>query len=180
MQYPIICVLGRRGSGKTLLMTAIAHDESKAGTKIFANYRLFGIPCTNITWEMLLDMPDWLHDGIILLDEIQMGADAYEIFKKGNKAITKLATQIRKRKLTMYYATQVFTMATKRLRQQTNYIIEVTATTVQGLSHVRVYDHMQEITGEIIREFDFDGRLYYNMYDTNEIIEGIEENDPNE
>ena len=172
MKYPIFCVLGDRGAGKTCLMTRMAYHYSKIdGLKIYSNFHLKDIPYTPISFAQLAQLPDYLYNAIVLLDEIQIGADAYEIFKRSNKAITKFATQLRKRKITLYYSTQVFTMATKRLRQQTNYIIECNTTEHNGIFNIKTFDKNLPPKQQFINEFIFDGRPYFNMYDTDEVID---------
>ena len=169
MEYPISCVLGARGSGKTLFMTSLAYAYHKEGKKIYANYHLIDIPYKHITFEELAALPAELNDAIVLLDEIQIGADAYEVFKKSNKMITVFATQLRKRKITLYYSTQVFTMVTKRLRQQTNYIIQCDPIQA-GITKISIFDRDKPFMDQYIKTFNFDGRPYFNKYDTNEVI----------
>lgn len=172
MKYPITCILGVRGSGKTLFMTGLAHRYYlQDGVKIFANYHLKKIPYQYITFKELSTLPDYLYDAVVFLDEIQVGADSYEIFKKSNKAITTFATQLRKRRITLYYSTQVFTMATKRLRQQTNFIIECHPTGNNGLVDILVFDRGLPFQQQLIKEFLFDGRPFFGAYDTDEVIE---------
>lgn len=171
MNYPIFCVLGDRGAGKTCFMTRQAKHYADEGMKIFSNYHLIGIDYQPISFAQLAILPDYLENAVVFLDEIQIGADAYEIFKRSNKAITKFATQLRKRKITLYYSTQVFTMATKRLRQQTNFIIESHVTQTEGLFRIMVFDKNLPPKQQFINEFIFDGRPYFPMYDTDEVID---------
>jgi len=172
MKYPITCVLGRRGSGKTLFMTALADQYAKEGVKVYANYHLKNIPYTFMSFKQLVEKVEnqSLSDGVVFLDEIQQGADAYEFFSKKAKAVTTFATQIRKLHIVLYYSTQVFVYGAKRLRDQTNYIIECETTDEPGVTEVAIYDHMLKYTGELIREFVFDGRPYFGSYDTDELV----------
>jgi hypothetical protein len=172
MKFPITCILGTRGSGKTLFMTGLAHRYfSKDKCKIYANYHLTKIPYQYITFAELATLPDDLYDAVVFLDEIQVGADSYEIFKKSNKSITTFATQLRKRRITLYYSTQVFTMATKRLRQQTNFIIECHPTSMNGVVDVLIFDRALPFQQQLIKQFEFDGRPFFGAYDTDEVIE---------
>lgn len=170
--YPITAILGRRGDGKTCFATFLAKLDAARGRKIYANYTLIGIPYEKITLSQVAQLPEWLHDATIILDEIQEGADSREIFKSGNKQITKLATQLRKRKLTLYYTTQVITMVDKRMRQQTDYLVECEATDKVNPTHfrVRVYDRELPFNTDMINEFIFNGEPIFKHYDTNEVI----------
>ena len=170
--YPITAILGRRGDGKTCFATFLAKLDSDRGRKIYANYHLFGIPYEYITLEKVAELPTWLHNATIILDEIQEGADSREIFKKGNKSLTKLATQLRKRQLTLYYTTQVFTMADKRIREQTDYIVECEKVQKTNPTHfhIRVYDRELPFNTDMVNEFIFHGEPIFKYYDTNEVI----------
>lgn len=172
IEFPIISVLGDRGDGKTLVMTALAWLNQKvAGLKVFANYHLLDIPYTYITFEELANFPEDLEDAIVLLDETHIGVDAYEVFRKNNKAITKFSTQLRKRRIVLLWSTQRFNTVAKRLRQMTNYVLEVEKTNIKGIIQCRVYDRGLEASNSFVKEFVLDGRQFFGMYDTNEIID---------
>lgn len=170
MEYPIFCVLGRRGSGKTLYMTYMAmkyHFEEKK--PILCNFHLKGIPYRYITFEDIKGLPEWLNDSVLFLDEIQMWADSYDFLSPNSRVITQLATQIRKRRMTLFYSTQVFTLAPKRLRDQTNFIVYMEPLKTPGVAKIEIHDHMLGNTLKN-KSFSFDGRSYFGYYDTNEII----------
>ena len=170
MEYPISCVLGARGSGKTLFMTSLAYAYHKEGKKIYANYHLIDIPYKHITFEELAALPAELNDAIVLLDEIQIGADAYEVFKKSNKMITTFATQLRKRRITLFYSTQVFKMATKRLRDQTNFLMTCDHTQPPGFVKIEVYEYIAYHSHEYIKTITHNLTPFFDAYDTDEVI----------
>lgn len=171
MQYPVVCILGRRGSGKTCLMTAIAVDEYRATKRrVFANYHIKGIPADIITFAELMDLPEYLTNAIVLLDELQVGADSYETMSKSNKAINTFVTQLRKRKVTLYYTTQVFTQITRRVRLQTNFIFQLNETPTPGITHLQVAEYIPGAPSTIIRDEMLDLREYFKYYDTDEVI----------
>jgi GTPase SAR1 family protein len=170
MKYPITAVLGQRGSGKTLFMTYLAHEYHKEGKKIYANYHLKEIPYTYITFEELSKLPDWLYDGIVFLDEIHIGADSYEVFKKSNKMITTFATQLRKRRITLFYSTQVFKMATKRLRDQTNFLMTCDHTQPPGFVKIELYEYITNVAHNYIKTITHNLTKFFTAYDTDEVI----------
>lgn len=170
MEYPITCILGQRGAGKTLFMTYLAHLYHGEGKNIFSNFTLNDIPFNHITFEELASLPDKLNNAVVFLDEIQVGADAYEVFKRSNKMITVFATQLRKRKITLFYSTQVFSMVTKRMRLQTNYIIEFEPQKQIGLVKGRIFEYNTSNFQEYIKTIELDLKGYFNSYDTNEVI----------
>jgi GTPase SAR1 family protein len=170
MKYPITCILGQRGAGKTLFMTYLAHKYHSEGKRIFSNFTLKDIPFDYISFEQLAKLPDELTNAIVFLDEIQIGADSYEIFKKSNKMITIFTTQLRKRKITLYYSTQVFGMVTKRMRLQTNYIIEMSNKVKPGYIDANIYEYNTANYQDYIKSIKMDLRGYFNSYDTDEVI----------
>lgn len=178
MKYPITCILGKRGSYKTCFMTKLAYDYYHEGKTIISNYHLIGIPYTYMPFSALAQLPESLYNAVVLMDEIQVGADAYEIFARGNKAITKFATQLRKRKITLYYSTQIFTQVTKRLRLQTDYIIQCEEIKqAPGYSKISIFDRGLPFNEQKIKELLFNGKPYFSMYDTDEVISYGDENE---
>lgn len=170
MKYPITAILGQRGSGKTLFMTYLAHQYHAEGKKIFSNFQLKKIPYTPITFSELAKLPEWLYDGVVFLDEIHIGADSYEVFKKSNKMITTFATQLRKRRITLFYSTQVFKMATKRLRDQTNFLMTCDHTQPPGFVKIEVYEYIAYHSHEYIKTITHNLTPFFDAYDTDEVI----------
>jgi GTPase SAR1 family protein len=170
MKYPITAVLGQRGSGKTLFMTYLAHQYHAEGKKIFSNFQLKKIPYTPITFAELAKLPEWLYDGVVFLDEIHIGADSYEVFKKSNKMITTFATQLRKRRITLFYSTQVFKMATKRLRDQTNFLMTCDHTQPPGFVKIEVYEYIAYHAHNYIKTITHNLTQFFDAYDTDEVI----------
>ena len=167
MQYPITAILGDRGAGKTCFMTALAAAYHKEGKKIFTNYHLFDIPYQKITLKEMVELPEWLNNSVVLIDEIHVWADAYDFMGKPARALATFATQLRKRKVNWYYTTQVFTQAPLRVRRQTNYFMVMQNTKGKGIFKCQVIDRFNN---DIINEFNFDGKPFYDKYDTDEVI----------
>lgn len=168
-KYPRIAIVGDTGTGKTLTMTMLAKEYQKAGLKIFSNFTLYGIEYEEIEFNDIVDFPEYLHDGVILIDEAHIGTDAYAFFTARVKEITKFATQTRKRRLIFIYTTQVLTQVAKRLRDLTTYIIYCQETITAGIIYLEIHDRNPDdsfIQGKV-----FDGRSYFDNYDTDEIIE---------
>jgi hypothetical protein len=173
IEYPIIAVIGQRGHGKSLLMTKFAKDYHLLGVTIFANYHLYDIPYTYITLEQVAQFPEELHDCILFLDEMQEGVDAYEIFAKRSSKLNKLFTQLRKRHIQLIWATQHWKQIAPRLKRQTNYakILERKEEFPKGVAIV--YTHKCDggmIEWNPIKTELFDGRPYFNNYNTDEVI----------
>lgn len=171
MDFPRIAIIGDTGGGKTLTATVFADMYQKAGMKVFANYHLYGIPYEHIDFKDILDFPEYLEDGVIILDEAHIGADAYDFFKKDVRTITKFITQIRKRRLIFIFTTQSFRQVAVRLRDLTNYLIYCQETDTAGVIYLQIHD--RDPDDSFIKDKILDGRSYFDNYDTNEIIENI-------
>jgi len=168
--YPIVALIGDRGGGKTVTMTAIGKMLKEQGFTIFANYTLIDTDYQHIEFNDIVDFPEYLHDGVILIDEAHIGTDAYAFFTKRVQEITKFATQTRKRRLIFIFATQVFTQTAKRLRNLTNYIVYCNTTDFADVFELRVHNREVENQG-YIKTLYLHGAPFYKYYDTNEIIE---------
>lgn len=177
MQYPINAIIGDRGAGKTCFMTALAEAYYNEGKSIFTNYKLFNIPHKRITLQEMLTLPDYLNNSVVLIDEIHIWADAYDFLGKPARALASFATQLRKRQVTWYYTTQVFTQVPKRIRQQTNYFIMAQAMKKKGIFEIQI---LEKSTYHLINKLKFDGTPYFDKYDTNEVITIGEEEAENE
>ena len=178
VESPIVAIVGNKGACKTLMMTYIAEREHfKNGRKIYSNYHLTHIPYERFTYEMLVDLPEYMMNGVILMDETQMGADAYDFLNKKTRSITTLATQLRKRKLDLYMTTQRFRFISKRLRDLTDYIYALKTyedsigEPIHGVARVELYDRNDIFNDIPIKSFVFDGRKWFGHYDTNEVIQ---------
>jgi hypothetical protein len=165
----VIAYVGARGSGKTLYATATAVTYSKQDYQIFTNYHLFNVKNHRlINFKDLSAFPEWLRDGIIIMDEMHIGADSYNFLHKDVRDITKFITQLRKRNLMFIYITQDFSSIAKRLRTQTNYYYEFKVGEIGGTSIINVFDLQNNFN--FIQQIAFNGKYYFKFYDTNEII----------
>ena len=170
-RYPIVAIIGDRGSGKTVTMTATGKIYAQENNlKIFANYTLIGTDYEYITFNDIVDFPEYLHDAVILIDEAHIGTDAYEFFTHRVKDITKFVTQTRKRKLIFIYTTQVFTQVARRLRDLTDNIIYCETTTIKDVFKLTITDRSLDNNG-FIRTLYLHGEPFFKYYDTDEIIE---------
>ena len=169
-EYPRIALIGDTGGGKTLTLTALGKMYAALGLTIFANYTLKDTDYQHIEFNDIVDFPEYLHDGVVLIDEAHIGTDAYAFFTKRVKEITKFATQTRKRRLVFIYATQVFTQTAKRLRDLTTYIIYCNTTEYPEVFELNIHNREVENQG-YIKTLYLHGEPFYKYYDTNEIIE---------
>lgn len=169
VKYPIIIVVGDFGSGKTLYLTfmGLAYYQNE-GLSIFSNYDLYGVEYRKTSFKEMATMPEWLENGVILLDETQVGADSYNFMSKQSKEITQFITQIRKRNVVFIMTTQRFRFVDSRIRSLTNYFIEVEATKDKGVVKVSTYDITRH--EELKNERTLDLKKVWSYYNTDEVI----------
>jgi hypothetical protein len=170
MEYPIIGVIGIRGSGKTLLTTGLANMYHNQGKHIIANYDLYDIPFRKASFSGCIKNFDKLYDSVLVFDEIQVGAHAYDFYRKGVRALASLAEQMRKRRIILYFTSQHFKKVAVQIRRETNYIILPQMSEINGVISCNVYDQNSMDIDTLVNTFIFDGRPYFDKYDTDEIV----------
>lgn len=163
----VVCIIGDRGTGKTLFAVSLASTYADQGVKVFTNITLKGIKYIPLEFKDVAKFPEWLHDGVIILDEMHVGADSYNFLRGDVQGITTFITQIRKRNLSFLYITQNFTTIAKRLRLQTNHSYQFTKIE-DGIAKIDIYDNMNFY--QHLNTIIFNGRSFYANYDTKQII----------
>lgn len=174
IHYPISAIIGDLGSGKTLYLTYLATLYQKEGINIYANYHLKGIDYTYLEFKDLAQFPEHVKDGVLLMDEGHVDGDAYNFLRKGVRDMGKFITQMRKRRLMLFYSTQDFASIFIRLRELTNYIMLIQPVNTKGLTKVTTYDKRGGLIMLTSRIYNLSS--IFGKYDTEEII-GLPEND---
>lgn len=175
----IIAIVGSIGSGKTLMMTYLLSQYHKKGMDIITNYRL-KIPHKLVNREIIKNYADAntpLKDCVLGLDEAQILLDCRTSYK--NILISYFILQTRKRKVLCLYTTQNFLNVEKRLREQTDYILQCTPVyeKVNGekrLLAVKIlitqyygHDRYKDLRRLVFRHPE----RIYPLYDTYEIVD---------
>lgn len=176
MQGTIYVILGRRGGGKSCLMTYLGYQDHLSGITIVSNYHL-NFPHVYMTFEEIARLPKSLKNATVLLDEGQVGADSREIFKPSNKAMGTLATQLRKLNVNLFITTQIFGQIDKRLRDQTDYVIYIQALDRNNPEWFK-FIVQDWFTKEWIKDWQyFYGKPYFSLYDTYQVIRFSEDDE---
>lgn len=179
MLVPVVVVLGEFGTGKTLYATykALKFSERNPGKTVFANYPIKGIKNFreyHISELSEGDFPEWLHDGLLIMDEIQIGADAYDFMRSGTRNIVAFITQIRKLNLELIMVTPVYTFIAKRLRDIANFMITLKDMVVPGFVTANYYRLLKmgskTFKAVYLRTMKYDLNEVFPYYDTKYIV----------
>lgn len=175
LDWPIICVLGKIGKGKSLSETFIAKlfehfliQNNLTKAHIFSNLTLYDINYwKKVKAKDIVKMPLWLQDGILILDEMHSeGGDRYNFMSPVARKIDEFVGQIRKRNLALIYSAQVYSQIMKGLRDLTYYFF-VISKTIEGLTKIEIVAREGYTK---LNEFVLDLSDFYNNYDTKELI----------
>lgn len=178
-------ILGDRGSGKTNLTTKYLYDAHLEGREIVSNYSL-KFPHLLMPFEEIRKVPKEIYGKVIGMDELGKGGDSYDFFSKDTRELTEMVAELRKVHAMVYYNTQRFSLIARRLRILTDGIIlmddpdkykmhDAAGNKVQ--MHREVCDGIFRAVflnedGEIIRSKRFNGRPYWDKYNTDQRIWG--------
>lgn len=178
LESSVIAIVGRRGHGKSALLSEVGVIDKEQGKKVISNYEL-SLADEILTFEEIIELPDVLENCTLLLDEFQVGAGARSALKKSNQTINKFITQLRKRNIILYFTTQNFKFMDIDVRSQTDYIITTEKVDFKDESDsnfiitvIDRHDVTDSSFGSVINILDWDASELFekNVYDTNEII----------
>lgn len=161
---------GNMGSGKTLSLVSEIYKYYKLGYKIYSNVA-FSFPHEKLTLADLIEynQNDYtLKDCVVVIDEAHIFLDSRTSYAKRNLVISYFLTQTRKKSVKLFYTTQKIHQIDKRLRENTDIIIEC--------SSFKIKDRLYIVQTKI---FTYDYRIvkkllyanpYFSLYDTNQVI----------
>lgn len=128
-----LCLIfhGRRGRGKSTGATAFArylYDQNRATNpnyKVFANYKVnFADMCHPRLVDSLITFPEWMHDCLILIDEIAVCFPSLRATSTAALNFSTFLQEIRKLKVDMIFTTQFPTMIIGQASLQIDMFIE--------------------------------------------------------
>lgn len=180
MRAGFYLLIGKQGSGKTLMCTKLCYDNHTGNT--FSNYKLFGIPFTYVTFDnskevnknkldilKQLDIdPDYFNNSIMLIDEIHLYLDSLDFMRAHNRRLQTFFSQLRKRKILLIGTTQYLMSLDIRVRRQCMNVLDMYHIK-QSLFRVDTYDIDGYFTKQI-SSYKIDLIDYYDKYDTFELI----------
>jgi hypothetical protein len=184
----ITLIVGRQGSGKTLLIVKLAWEYYKQGKKIYSNIKL-KFRFYKLNYNDIVNCV--LSNAVIILDEIHLLLSNRECMRKANIEITNgFLGMIRKKNVELIGSLQTLRKCDIKVREECDYIIEVNKyarinDVWNEVLHnqdlgidvpIMIKGVMREMYHNSEKEFYFIGNPYFNLYDSKEIIkiEGLE------
>lgn len=184
----MILLVGRQGSGKTLLMVKMAYDYWKEGKTIYSNVKL-NFPFKQIDYNDIVNCK--LKNAVVLLDEVHQLLPSRNSMSKINRTIVDgFLSMIRKQNLIVIGTTQLEMKVDVRFREEKDFIYECFKYAYldgrwENVIHSQNFDKNTPVLIRVEAEENYSGvrirfnlfaNAFYHLYDTNEIIQvrGIE------
>jgi hypothetical protein len=138
--------------------------------KVATNYRLNGIEFEFINARDLFEIKNTLKDMILGIDEFHIFMDSRAFMKPSNQQLTHFILQTRHLGVNLYFTTQDISQVDIRLRKQIDFLAYCSGTHIEGVFKVKMVDY-RDVLNVRSNDFIYNGRPYYDMYDTTEIID---------
>lgn len=186
----VIMFIGRRGKGKSLAMTALAHwmraayKEKNQNTLVAANYQLrFADFKDPYIIDMLATFPDWGRDLLLCVDEIGGQFSNRRSMTQVTLDFVNFLTQIRKRNVEMLFTTQFPQMVDYQVLLQVDLIVHCNVRAGGRVVDLFLHDYWGQWTGYMDKKpwppriLDYDKhiklvntRLMFPLYNTREVV----------
>lgn len=131
-------VLGRKGSGKTLLLAMVGLDSNRP---VYSNFKLNIKNYHPLTISTLLSMPE---NATILIDEAYTWLESRVSSAVLNRYMSYVIFQLRKTYSDMYLSAQKFHSLDRRARDETNVLIKCERKNNGVLPEDRLQDRLNE------------------------------------
>jgi len=184
---PIIAVVGKRGMGKTLLMTWLLwHYAKQSGLPVYSNYslKLPGVECKKMSKEFMRTFFETkgeaflkMNGGLLAIDEFTLFLDAYDFRSKAAKLFSYFVLQTRKRNVSLFYTVQQMNLVPLRMRNNTDLIIEPYYNDGDDFIQYDIFDYeapFKEFKKTLIVK---NIKQVFDMYDSTEIIDTMDAGD---
>lgn len=174
---------GNMREGKTLNMTAtgVIFGVAVGSIPLYANYHIQGYPGPFTYFKKWREL-EKVENSIILYDELGAAFDARNFKSKDQMIFTHLFSQMGKLGNTFMYTTQRPFQIEKRVREQTDYVIECFKNYQQDRMSAIWYNTQRGREAENAKKLNHyileHPELIYPFYDTYELIESTNEYDP--
>jgi hypothetical protein len=189
----VLFFFGRRGQGKSLVMSAIAkmmqdrYRSAGRDTGLVSNYYLdFADRADPYLLDELIEFPEWAYNLLVCIDEVATAFPGRRSLAKINVLFSSFLTQIRKRRIEVMFTTQFPQVMDQQILMQVDLFIRCEA--IQGGRHVRleIYDWWGQYTGNFDRKpwpplvgthdneiTIFNTNTVFGAYSTNEVVANV-------
>jgi len=189
MKVNIIAYVGEFGSGKTLYATytGIQFLIANPTSYLYTNYPLKNLGELESRWKLYSFkdisqniLPKWINNGLMIIDEIQEGADAYDFMKNEVRQKSRFVNQIRKNDLQLIMITPNLDFVSSRLRKVITHFAIMEEMVENGVIKAHWWKRIMMSTGfTTVKKYVFEKNLtdYFNNYDSKYIIEDDSEDE---
>ena len=179
----VAIITGLKGDGKSTLSTMFAYNAYKGGRPVYSNYGL-KFPYTELRINAVKEELEQLQDAMFVVDEAYQYIDSRNAMSKGNRGISYLVLQTRKKGIDLILNLLQKGLGDLRIRENSDYVYDCEAMKVvdnrlvrcsiedienQRVSVISVY--RADVRMRRLSRFVFDPRPYFNMFDTRELID---------
>ena len=122
-----------------------------------------------LNMSFIKDFKEQLYDIALFIDEIYVYIDSRNSVSKRNRVWSYFFNQTRKRGVDLFYSTQFLHQVDKRLRNNTELYIFPSIITHEEEMYIKI--KIAKGNMKIFKTFCFKAKEYFNLYDTDEIID---------
>ena len=171
MHYPSTLIVKKRGGGKSVTARALAESYHNDGIRIVTNMTMYGLRNYHqMRFSEMKDQLTELFDCVLIIDEGQKGLNAFDYFRKDVRKFNDWLSELRKRRVTLFLITQHPNKVTKKFREDVDYMMIPNKLT-NDVYRVDVFDLSMPEGDDFVRSFFFNGNEYYDLYNTEELLE---------
>lgn len=179
----VAIITGLKGDGKSTLSTMFAYNAYKAGRPVYSNYGL-AFEYTELYLNKVKDEIEQLQDAMLVVDEAYLYVDSRNPMSKGNKAISYLVLQTRKKGVDLILNLLQKGLGDLRIRENSDYVYDCEAMIVKNNRLVRcsiedienqrvdvISVYKADVRMRRLSRFVFDPAPYFKLFDTREFVD---------
>lgn len=183
MKVNIVAIVGEFGSGKTLYATylGVTFLQKHKDEFLYTNYPLKNLGELASRWKQftfkdlsMQTLPTWINNGLMIIDEIQEGADAYDFLTKAVRRKTSFINQIRKNDLELIMITPNLDFIASRIRKVITHFSVLEEMTFEGVVRAHWWKKIMVASDfQTVKKYVFVKDLsgYFKYYNTKYIIQ---------
>lgn len=163
----LMAIIGNLGAGKTLALTYLAWRNFRKGIKIYSNYHLKGIKYKAVkSTKDVLSMKDGFFAG----DELWSWLDSRASMSKKNQIVGNFLLTSRKKGVNFAFTAQSFGQVDIRIRKVCDFLALPQLNVDETICRLMIFSYPSL---QLIRVYKFRTAPIFDLYDTNEIIDAL-------